>query len=65
MKTDVYIEFQGDKTECRLLTDAARQIWKDDGKLVKDLESIELFFKPEERKCYYIFNGTITGVFNV
>jgi len=57
MKTDVYVEFNGKKTNVELLTKRAKEIWKANGKLLKDLKSVELYFKPEENKCYYVFNG--------
>ena len=39
------------------LLDYAKETWKAEGNKVKDLQSIELYYKPEEGKCYYVFNG--------
>jgi len=57
MKTDIYIEFNGKKTNVEDLSKKAKEIWKANGKRLKDLESVELYFKPEENKCYYVFDG--------
>ena len=65
MKTDLFIEFGGKQTDHKVLIDTAKKIWVGDGNKVKDLTSMELFFKPEENKCYYVFNQTVTGNFEV
>ncbi len=65
MKTDLFIEFNGIQTDSKILTDMAKEIWKERGLLVKDLKSVVLYFKPDERKCYYILNGEDKGEFEV
>ena len=30
---------------------------------VKDIQSIELYVKPEENTAYYVINGDVTGSF--
>ncbi len=42
-----------------------KQIWKDGGNLAKDLNTIDIYFKVEENKCYYVINGNVTGDFAV
>jgi len=63
MKTDLYVELNGKQTSSKTLMDIAKEIWKEDGRLMKDLNSIELYFKPDECSCYYIMNGTEKGHF--
>ena len=65
MKTDLYIEFDGHKTDYRQLIDTAKEIWKSEGNKVKDLTSLELYFKPDGAVCYYVINGTSQGHFEV
>lgn len=57
MKTDVFVEFSGKQLDTKQLLDTAKEIWKTDGNKVKDLQTVELYCKPEEGKCYYVFNG--------
>lgn len=57
MKNELYIEYNDLKVEQKDLFDTAKEIWKSEGNKVKDLKSIELYVKPAERKCYYVFNG--------
>lgn len=57
MKSEIFVEFNDFKVEQKELIEAAKEIWKENGNKVKDLKSIELYLKPAERKCYYVFNG--------
>ena len=65
MKTDIFVEFHGQRIDTKTLTDNAKEIWKDGGNKVKDLESLELYVQPETGKCYYVLNDTTTGEFGV
>lgn len=57
MKSELYVQYQGNNVDTKQLLDTAKEIWKADGNKVKDLQSVELYYKPEEKKCYYVFNG--------
>lgn len=65
MKTELHIELNGVKTDYKILFDTVKEIWKSEGNKVKDLESMELYFKPDELKCYYVINGEAKGYFMV
>ncbi len=65
MKVDCYIEHNGNQTDLKLLTDTVKEIWKSEGRLVKDLEDVELYFKPDEKICYYVINGSHKGSFEI
>lgn len=65
MKTDLYIELNGKKTDSKNLVDTAKEIWKSEGKFVKDIQSLELYFNPEENKCYYVINDENKGFFEI
>lgn len=57
MKSDVYVQFGGQQVDTKQLVEMAKETWKSAGNKVKDLQSVELYYKPEEGKCYYVFNG--------
>ncbi len=57
MKSDIFVQYQGKSADTKQLLDTAKEIWKADGNKVKDLKTVELYYKPEEQKCYYVFNG--------
>jgi len=65
MRVDYYVELNGEQTDCKKLSDIVKEIWKSEGNLVKDLDSVEIYFKPEEKKCYYVINGTSKGEFEI
>ena len=64
VKTAVTLQFaEKSYTEESLLT-IAKDVWKFDLKQkATDLKSVELYVKPEEGLCYYVFNGDVTGSF--
>lgn len=53
VKINLYVEFDGEKTETKTLENAFREIWKERGGKLKDLEDVELYYKPDEKACYY------------
>ena len=64
LKTEVTLQFaEKSYTEESLVT-IAKDVWKFDLKQkATDLKSVELYVKPEEGLCYYVFNGDVTGSF--
>jgi len=65
MKMDFFIEYGGNRIEQSKIVEKLKEIWKAEGKLIKDLESTEVYLKPEEGMCYYVFNGTLKGYFEI
>lgn len=65
MKSTVYVEYNGNKVSDKELIDKAKEVWRANGKMVKDIKTVELYFKPEESKCYYVINETETGDFSI
>ena len=40
-------------------------MWKEEGRKIKDMRELDLYYKPEEGNCYYVVNGTEKGSFHV
>lgn len=57
MKSDVIVQYHGKDINTSSLLDQAKEIWRGAGNKVKDLKDVQLYVKPEESKCYYVFNG--------
>lgn len=57
MKSELYVQFKGNNVDTKKLLETAKEIWKSDGNKIKDLATVELYCKPEEGRCYYVFNG--------
>lgn len=65
MKTNVFFEIGSTKINSSYLIDAVKEIWKSEGKLIKDIKVLELYYKAEEGKCYYVVNDGEKGFFDV
>jgi len=63
MKADFFVEYGGNRIEFNKLVEKIKEIWKADGNLMKDIKSVEVYFKPEENMCYYVINEDIKGSF--
>ena len=63
-KEEVNFEFSGKSYTSEHLIRITRDVWKYDlnGK-EEDIQSIELYVKPEENTAYYVINGDVTGSF--
>lgn len=69
IKESMFIEFNGNQVNQKDLFNKARQEWKDNDNKVKDLKTVDVYYKPEEQKCYYVMNkdskDELTGSFNI
>jgi len=63
---DVKLQFAGKEYTQEDLVKIANDVWVYDfDKKASELKKVELFVKPEESKVYYVFNGDITGDFDI
>ena len=65
MKTNCYVEYHGKKELYQTMIDAVKSTWRANGGKVKDLNNIDLYYKPEEGMCYYVINNEEKGSFQV
>ncbi len=63
MRTDTYIEHHGKQVNVDILRSAVLQTWESEGRTAREIEHMELYFKPEENICYYVINGIEQGHF--
>ena len=63
VKEEVNFQFSGKSYTSEDLIRITRDVWKYDlnGK-EEDIQSIELYVKPEENTAYYVINGDVTGL---
>lgn len=65
-KCALHIQYAGRSYAQEDLVKIAKDVWKYDLKRkAGELESIELYVKPEENKVYYVMNGDVTGNFDI
>lgn len=66
LKSELHLQFGGNSYTQDELVKIAKDVWKYDLKQkVGDLESIELYVKPEEHAVYYVMNKDFTGSFYI
>ena len=58
LKANLYVEFQGKKVDTKEVLAAAKKVWVEGGNKVKDLNTLDLYIKPEEDAAYCVFNET-------
>jgi len=63
MQVQLFVEVHGNQVDTTVFVDGAKEIWKSEGNKVKDLKSIQLYYKPEDGNVYYVLNGDKTGSF--
>lgn len=61
MKTNYYVQFAGREVEESEVVAKIKDVWKDSGRLVKEIKSLDVYVKPEEGRAYYTINGEETG----
>ena len=68
IKENMFVEFKGIQISQKEVFAKARDEWKKSGNKVKDLSSVNVYYKPEEGKCYYVMNkdsdDEMTGSFD-
>ena len=65
MKIQSYVEFYGEQVSTAELEKEAKKIWTDAGHKASELTKLELYIKPEDDRCYYVFNGEERGSFHI
>lgn len=63
MKSNIYVEYQGIQKEQKDFVASVKEIWVKNGNKIKDINSLDLYIKPEEQMVYYVINSDITGSF--
>jgi hypothetical protein len=66
LTVNVCVQFAGKSYTQTDITNIAKDVWQYDlGKPLADLQSVELYVKPEESMTYYVFNGQEQGSFQI
>ena len=64
LETTVTLQFADKSYTEESLTAIAKDVWTFDlNQNAEELKTVELYVKPEEGLCYYVFNGDVTGSF--
>lgn len=58
---EVYFQFAGSEISANKLLDQVKAVHFSEGQKVSELQTIQLYIKPEESAAYYIINGQADG----
>lgn len=61
MKTNLYVEYNGLQLEDKTFINKVKDIWVNEGNKIKDISSLNLYIKPQEKAVYYVINESVTG----
>ena len=66
VKATVVLQYSDRSVSYDELTERVKQIWtKDLGRKIVDIDTVDLYIKPEENKVYYVINKDINGDFDL
>jgi hypothetical protein len=65
MKSSKIIQFYGKEVTLKDLEQKVKTIWREGGKLQKDIKSMEIYIKIDENRCYYVINENVSGKFEL
>lgn len=61
MKTSTYIEYKGTKVDDKTFVTKIKKFWASQGNKIKDIQTLNLYVKPEEQTVYFVINDTTSG----
>lgn len=61
MNCNFYIELGQYKVDTKKIENKIKEIWRNDGNKIKDIVSLEIYFKAEESMIYYVINEVTKG----
>lgn len=61
VKETICLQYQGKDITNETMTSMVKSAWKESGKNVKDIKTLDIYVKPEESQLYYVINGDVTG----
>lgn len=61
MKATVYVEYQGKQAEENEILSKIKEVWLEEGHLIKEIKTLNVYVKPEDNTCYYTINDEIQG----
>ncbi len=65
MKATVYFEYGAAQVTEKQVMDKIKEHWIAEGKKIKDIVSLDVYYKSEEGMCYYIINQEVKGGFSI
>ena len=64
-KQQLILQYDGQEVDLSAVEANVKQIWKDAGKKMTDLASLNIYVKPQEAKAYYVINDEVEGAIDL
>ena len=61
VKPEVFFQYDGGEISANDYVEKVKQAYVAEGHRVSSIKSLQLYFKPEDNKVYYVINEKITG----
>ena len=61
MKQQMFLQFNEQEVELSTVEANVKKDWKEAGKKLSEIESLDIYVKPQEGKAYYVINGEVEG----
>ena len=61
IKQQMILQFDGQDVDLSVVEANVKQNWKDAGRKVSEIASLDIYVKPQEGKAFYVVNGEVDG----
>ena len=61
IKQQTILQFDGNEFDITDVEANVKKSWKDAGKKLSDIETLDIYVKPQEGKAYYVVNKEFEG----
>ena len=61
MKQQMFLQFNELEVELSDVEENVKRDWKDSGRKLNEIESLDIYVKPQEGKAYYVVNKEVEG----
>ncbi|MBQ6595799.1 MAG: hypothetical protein IJH78_09100 [Clostridia bacterium] len=62
IKEQMILQYDGRDVKIDELSSQIKAAWKEAGNKLADIQTLDIYVKPQEGKAYYVINKTIEGV---
>ncbi|MCR5742672.1 MAG: DUF6465 family protein [Lachnospiraceae bacterium] len=60
-KVSLTVQSAGVEVTEASVKEAVKAAWVAEGHKVKEIDTLDIYVKPEEKKAYYVVNGSVNG----
>ncbi|AHM57381.1 hypothetical protein EAL2_c21000 [Peptoclostridium acidaminophilum DSM 3953] len=61
LKTDFFVEHSGKQISKKDMVRLVKDEWLQQGRLVKEIKDLQMYFNVDESKCYWVINNEDKG----